>query len=153
MYSSNQCYVLWTLFPACVSVSQHETMHEDMRACVCAFVSACVCVLHENPSGLEADHQVVMRPCYGRTAGTHGPAVFQDEAQDLSSPIQILTVGHSAGQDSDAEVQSKTVSQAQSKQDLRVTMLKKGTRLTACSHSEKPVEDKCHCRDLRCRNQ
>ncbi|XP_017334392.1 tubby protein isoform X3 [Ictalurus punctatus] len=58
--------------------------------------------------------------------GTHGPAVFQDEAQDLSSPIQILTVGHSAGQDSDAEVQSKTVSQAQSKQDLRVTMLKKG---------------------------
>ncbi|XP_017334389.1 tubby protein isoform X1 [Ictalurus punctatus] len=62
----------------------------------------------------------------GKHKGTHGPAVFQDEAQDLSSPIQILTVGHSAGQDSDAEVQSKTVSQAQSKQDLRVTMLKKG---------------------------
>ncbi|XP_060796375.1 tubby protein isoform X3 [Neoarius graeffei] len=58
--------------------------------------------------------------------GTHGPAAFQDEAQDLSGQIQILTVGPSAGQDSDAEVQSKTVSRAQSKQDLRVTMLKKG---------------------------
>ncbi|XP_058257367.1 tubby protein isoform X4 [Hemibagrus wyckioides] len=58
--------------------------------------------------------------------GTHGPAAFQDEAQDLSGQIQILTVGHSAGHDSDTEVQSKAVSQAQSKQDLRVTMLKKG---------------------------
>ncbi|XP_034164326.1 tubby protein isoform X3 [Pangasianodon hypophthalmus] len=58
--------------------------------------------------------------------GTHGPAAFQDEAQDLSSQIQILTVGHSAGHDSDTEVQSKAASQTQSKQDLRVTMLKKG---------------------------
>ncbi|XP_060796374.1 tubby protein isoform X2 [Neoarius graeffei] len=62
----------------------------------------------------------------GKHKGTHGPAAFQDEAQDLSGQIQILTVGPSAGQDSDAEVQSKTVSRAQSKQDLRVTMLKKG---------------------------
>ncbi|TUL27017.1 Tubby protein [Bagarius yarrelli] len=58
--------------------------------------------------------------------GPHGPAAFQDEAQDMSSPIQILTVGHSAGHDSDSEAQSKVVSQSQSKQDLRVTMLKKG---------------------------
>ncbi|XP_046713997.1 tubby protein isoform X6 [Silurus meridionalis] len=58
--------------------------------------------------------------------GTHGSATFQDEAQDLSSQIQILTVGHSAGHDSDTELQSKGVSHAHSKQDLRVTMLKKG---------------------------
>ncbi|XP_027033938.1 tubby protein isoform X1 [Tachysurus fulvidraco] len=60
----------------------------------------------------------------GKHKGTHGPAAFQDEAQDLSSQIQILTVGHSSGHDSETEVQSKAVSQ--SKQDLRVTMLKKG---------------------------
>lgn len=84
----------------------------------------CVC-----GSDSEADHQAVVCLCCGRTAGTHGPAAFQDEAQDLSGQIQILTVGHSAGHDSDTEVQSKAVSQAQGKQDLRVTMLKKGTDL------------------------
>lgn len=109
-------------------------------ACVCICVSMCVFYMRaQSGSGAEADHQVVMCLCCGCTAGTHGPAAFQDEAQDLSSQIQILTVGHSAGQDSDTEVQSKTVSQAQSKQDLRVTMLKKGTRLNTCLHTEKPV--------------
>ncbi|KAF5891668.1 tubby protein isoform X1, partial [Clarias magur] len=62
----------------------------------------------------------------GKHKGSQGSAAFQDDAQDLGGQIQILTVGHSSGPDSDTEVQSKAVSQAQSKQDLRVTMLKKG---------------------------
>lgn len=50
-----------------------------------------------------------------------GPSSQQDD-----SPIQILTVGRTSAEESEAEpVMSCT--QSQSKQDLRVTMLKKGT--------------------------
>lgn len=106
-----------------------------MNVCVCVFVSACVC-----ESGSVADCQVLMCKCCACAAGTHTLAAFQDEAAELSSQIQILTVGHSAGHDSNTEVQSKAVSHAQSKQDLRVTMLKKGTQVTTCLHAEEPVE-------------
>lgn len=54
-------------------------------------------------------------------AAIDGLAFQQDDGQ-----IQILTVGHSATEEGEAEpVMSCTHSQ--SKQDLRVTMLKKGT--------------------------
>uniref|UniRef100_A0A671SNU1 Tubby-like protein n=1 Tax=Sinocyclocheilus anshuiensis TaxID=1608454 RepID=A0A671SNU1_9TELE len=61
--------------------------------------------------------------------GTDGPAAFQDEGQELGNQIQILTVGHSPAQESEAEGQGEAVgsTQSQGKQDLRVTMLKKGT--------------------------
>lgn len=55
------------------------------------------------------------------SAATDGPAAQQDDGQ-----IQILTVGHQTTEEGESEpVMSCT--QSQSKQDLRVTMLKKGT--------------------------
>lgn len=67
--------------------------------------------------------------CCGGTTGIDGPAAFQDEGQELGNQIQILTVGHSPAQESEAEGQGEAVgnTQSQGKQDLRVTMLKKGT--------------------------
>ncbi|XP_055057713.2 tubby protein homolog isoform X3 [Misgurnus anguillicaudatus] len=60
--------------------------------------------------------------------GIDGPAAFQDEGQELGNQIQILTVGHSPAQESEAEGQGEAVgsTQSQGKRDLRVTMLKKG---------------------------
>ncbi|XP_023187966.1 tubby protein homolog isoform X2 [Xiphophorus maculatus] len=56
----------------------------------------------------------------GKHKAINSPAAQQDDSQ-----IQILTVGHSAAEEGEAEpVMSCT--QSQSKQDLRVTMLKKG---------------------------
>lgn len=55
------------------------------------------------------------------SAAIDGLASQQDDGQ-----IQILTVGHNTTEEGEAEpVMSCT--QSQSKQDLRVTMLKKGT--------------------------
>eukprot|EP00061_Rhincodon_typus_P015670 g43473.t1 len=53
-----------------------------------------------------------------------GPAAFQDEAQEVGSQIQILTVGQSSN---DGEVDTDTAASVQQtiKQDLRVTMQKK----------------------------
>lgn len=67
--------------------------------------------------------------CCGGNTGIDGPAAFQDEGQELGNQIQILTVGHSPAQESEAEGQGEAVgsTQSQGKQDLRVTMLKKGT--------------------------
>ncbi len=67
--------------------------------------------------------------CCGGTIGIDGPAAFQEEGQELGNQIQILTVGHSPAQESEAEGQGEAVgsTQSQGKQDLRVTMLKKGT--------------------------
>ncbi|XP_016323872.1 tubby protein homolog [Sinocyclocheilus anshuiensis] len=64
----------------------------------------------------------------GKHKGIDGPAAFQDEGQELGNQIQILTVGHSPAQESEAENQGEAVgnTQSQGKQDLRVTMLKKG---------------------------
>ena len=59
------------------------------------------------------------------SAGIDGPAAFQDESQDLGSQIQILTVGHLSSDEAESDSVSST--QAYGKQDLRVTMLKKGT--------------------------
>lgn len=73
--------------------------------------------------------------CCGGTTGIDGPAAFQDEGQELGNQIQILTVGHSPAQESEAEGQGEAVgsTQSQGKQDLRVTMLKKGTPATVLS--------------------
>ncbi|XP_041916711.1 tubby protein homolog isoform X3 [Alosa alosa] len=60
----------------------------------------------------------------GKQKGIDGPAAFQDEAQNLDSQIQILTVGHLSSDE--AESDSVCSTQTHSKQDLRVTMLKKG---------------------------
>ncbi|KAI1889826.1 hypothetical protein AGOR_G00166920 [Albula goreensis] len=62
----------------------------------------------------------------GKHKGIDGPAGFQDEAQELGSQIQILTVGRLAAVDGEGEVDVVSSSQQQGKQDLRVTMLKKG---------------------------
>ncbi|XP_072554248.1 tubby protein homolog isoform X3 [Paramormyrops kingsleyae] len=52
--------------------------------------------------------------------GIDGPAGLQDEAQDPSGQVQILTVAEEVGSD------SVSGGQQQGKQDLRVSMLKKG---------------------------
>ncbi|XP_052418145.1 tubby protein homolog isoform X3 [Carassius gibelio] len=41
----------------------------------------------------------------GKHKGIDGPAAFQDEGQELGNQIQILTVGHSPAQESEAEGQ------------------------------------------------
>lgn len=56
---------------------------------------------------------------YG-SAAINSPAAQQDDSQ-----IQILTVGHSAAEEGETEA-VMSCAQSQSKQDLRVTMLKKG---------------------------
>ncbi|XP_039604440.1 tubby protein homolog isoform X2 [Polypterus senegalus] len=61
----------------------------------------------------------------GKQKGIDGPAAFQDDVQDLGGQVQILTVGQS---NTDGGNNGEPVgnSQEQSKQDLRVTMQKKG---------------------------
>ncbi|XP_017556137.1 tubby protein homolog isoform X3 [Pygocentrus nattereri] len=81
--------------------------------------------------------------------GIDGPAAFQDESQDLGSQIQILTVGHSPAQEGEAEgqgqgqgqVEAVSSMQAQGKQDLRVTMLKKGISSSMNFDEEEDDED------------
>ncbi|XP_026863248.1 tubby protein homolog isoform X5 [Electrophorus electricus] len=76
--------------------------------------------------------------------GIDGPAAFPDESQDLSSQIQILTVGHSPVPEGEGESQSPSEavssSQTQGKQDLRVTMLKKGIS-SSMNFDEEEEED------------
>ncbi|KAJ8406436.1 hypothetical protein AAFF_G00300100 [Aldrovandia affinis] len=62
----------------------------------------------------------------GKNKGIDGPAGFQDEARDLGGQIQILTVGRLAADESEGEAEAVSSGQQQGKQDLRVTMLKKG---------------------------
>ncbi|XP_044868406.1 tubby protein homolog isoform X7 [Mauremys mutica] len=56
--------------------------------------------------------------------GIDGPAAFQDDVQEVGSQIQILTVGQSSHNEDDGETVAS--GQQQSRQDLRVTMQKKG---------------------------
>ncbi|XP_065448219.1 tubby protein homolog isoform X10 [Chrysemys picta bellii] len=56
--------------------------------------------------------------------GIDGPAAFQDDVQEVGSQIQILTVGQSSHNEDDGETMAS--GQQQSRQDLRVTMQKKG---------------------------
>ncbi|XP_039390966.1 tubby protein homolog isoform X8 [Mauremys reevesii] len=56
--------------------------------------------------------------------GIDGPAAFQDDVQEVGSQIQILTVGQSTHNEDDGETVAS--GQQQSRQDLRVTMQKKG---------------------------
>jgi len=80
--------------------------------------------------------------CCGGPKGIDGPAGFQDEGQELGNQIQILTVGHSPAQESEAEGQGEAVgsTQSQGKQDLRVTMLKKGTPAIVLGVTQTRVE-------------
>uniref|UniRef100_A0A672P893 Tubby N-terminal domain-containing protein n=1 Tax=Sinocyclocheilus grahami TaxID=75366 RepID=A0A672P893_SINGR len=50
--------------------------------------------------------------------GIDGPAAFQDEGQELGNQIQILTVGHSPAQESEAECQGEAVGSTQSQVQL-----------------------------------
>ncbi|XP_018617292.1 tubby protein homolog isoform X2 [Scleropages formosus] len=60
----------------------------------------------------------------GKNKGIDGPAGLPDEAQDPSGQIQILTVGQSAAEEGDSDTLGS--GPQTTKQDLRVTMLKKG---------------------------
>ncbi|KAM4721438.1 tubby protein homolog isoform 7-T7 [Rhinophrynus dorsalis] len=71
--------------------------------------------------------------------GIDGPAAFQDEAPDTGSQIQILTVGQSSHEEDDGE--SVASGQQQSKQDLRVTMQKKGISSSMNFDEEEDEED------------
>ncbi|XP_076880089.1 tubby protein homolog isoform X2 [Brachyhypopomus gauderio] len=78
----------------------------------------------------------------GKHRGIDGPAAFQDEGQNLGSQIHILTVGHSPVQEGPGQGVGEAVSssQAQGKQDLRVTMLKKGIS-SSMNFDEEEEED------------
>ncbi|MEE6498672.1 hypothetical protein FKM82_003200 [Ascaphus truei] len=71
--------------------------------------------------------------------GIDGPAAFQDEIQDGGSQIQILTVGQSIHEEDDGE--SVASGQQQSKQDLRVTMQKKGISSSMNFDEEEDEDD------------
>ncbi|XP_030622265.1 tubby protein homolog [Chanos chanos] len=75
----------------------------------------------------------------GKHKGIDGPAAYQDDGQELGSQIQILTVGHSSLEEGGSEAMSST--QAQGKQDLRVTMLKKGISSSMNFDEEEDDED------------
>ncbi|XP_051573074.1 tubby protein homolog isoform X1 [Myxocyprinus asiaticus] len=79
----------------------------------------------------------------GKHRGIDGPAAFQDESQELGNQIQILTVGHSPAQENEAEGQGEAVdsTQSQGKQDLRVTMLKKGISSSMNFDEEEDEDD------------
>ncbi|XP_075694313.1 tubby protein homolog isoform X3 [Rhinoderma darwinii] len=73
--------------------------------------------------------------------GIDGPAAaFQDEAPDTGSHVQILTVGQSNHDDDEGETAAAT-GQQQSKQDLRVTMQKKGISSSMNFDEEEDEED------------
>ncbi|XP_060118925.1 tubby protein homolog isoform X1 [Heteronotia binoei] len=75
----------------------------------------------------------------GKHKGIDGPAAFQDDVQEVGSQVQILTVGE-ACQDED-EGETLVSNQQQSKQDLRVTMQKKGISSSMNFDEEEDEED------------
>ncbi|XP_063294665.1 tubby protein homolog isoform X4 [Pelobates fuscus] len=75
----------------------------------------------------------------GKQKGIDGPAAFQDEVQDPGSHVQILTVGQSIHDEEDGE--TTVTSQQQSKQDLRVTMQKRGISSSMNFDEEEDDED------------
>ncbi|XP_070619899.1 tubby protein homolog isoform X5 [Erythrolamprus reginae] len=70
--------------------------------------------------------------------GIDGPAAFQDEAQIAGSQVQILTVGESCHDEDDGEVLATS---QQGKQDLRITMQKKGISSSMNFDEEEDEED------------
>lgn len=75
----------------------------------------------------------------GKHKGIDGPAAFQDEVQEIGSQIQILTIGQSGHDEDDADTVAS--GQQQSKQDLRVTMQKKGISSSMNFDEEEDEED------------
>ncbi|XP_043938739.1 tubby protein homolog isoform X5 [Protopterus annectens] len=71
--------------------------------------------------------------------GIDGPAAFQDEVPEVGSQIQILTVGQTNQDEGDGETTAS--SQQQGKQDLRVTMQKKGISSSMNFDEEDDEED------------
>ncbi|XP_041445618.1 tubby protein homolog isoform X3 [Xenopus laevis] len=70
--------------------------------------------------------------------GIDGPAAFQDEASSPGSQVQILTVGQSSHEEEAAE---SVASGQQGKQDLRITMQKKGISSSMNFDEEEDEED------------
>ncbi|XP_043938738.1 tubby protein homolog isoform X4 [Protopterus annectens] len=75
----------------------------------------------------------------GKHKGIDGPAAFQDEVPEVGSQIQILTVGQTNQDEGDGETTAS--SQQQGKQDLRVTMQKKGISSSMNFDEEDDEED------------
>ncbi|KAM8939671.1 tubby protein homolog [Pelodytes ibericus] len=70
--------------------------------------------------------------------GIDGPAAFHDEAQDPGSHVQILTVGQTIQDDEERDTMATG---QQSKQDLRVTMQKRGISSSMNFDEEEDEED------------
>ncbi|KAI1903912.1 hypothetical protein AGOR_G00000290 [Albula goreensis] len=79
----------------------------------------------------------------GKHRGVEGPAALQDETQDLGSQTRILAVGQSGGDAGAGEGQGEALGAApqQGKQDLRLTMLKKGISSSMNFDEEEDDED------------
>ncbi|XP_048341241.1 tubby protein homolog isoform X2 [Sphaerodactylus townsendi] len=75
----------------------------------------------------------------GKHKGIDGPAAFQDDVQEVGSQIQILTVGEACQDEDDSE--TLATNHQQSKQDLRVTMQKKGISSSMNFDEEEDEED------------
>ncbi|XP_035275762.1 tubby protein homolog isoform X2 [Anguilla anguilla] len=77
----------------------------------------------------------------GKHKGIDGPAGLQEEVRDLGSEIQILKVGRLAAGEGEGEADAVSSGQPQGKQDLRVTMLKKGISSSMNFDEEEDDED------------
>ncbi|XP_061466302.1 tubby protein homolog isoform X8 [Rhineura floridana] len=75
----------------------------------------------------------------GKHKGIDGPAAFQDDVQEVGSQVQILTVGEACQDEDDGE--TIAISQQQGKQDLRLTMQKKGISSSMNFDEEEDEED------------
>nr|XP_056707462.1 tubby protein homolog isoform X2 [Euleptes europaea] len=75
----------------------------------------------------------------GKHKGIDGPAAFQDDVQEVGSQVQILTVGEACQVEDEGETLASN--QQQSKQDLRVTMQKKGISSSMNFDEEEDEED------------
>ncbi|XP_008115847.1 tubby protein homolog isoform X3 [Anolis carolinensis] len=70
--------------------------------------------------------------------GIDGPAAFQDDAKEVGSRVQILTVGEACQDEDDGEI---IASCQQGKHDLRVTMQKKGISSSMNFDEEEDEDD------------
>ncbi|XP_054828051.1 tubby protein homolog [Eublepharis macularius] len=75
----------------------------------------------------------------GKNKGIDGPAAFQDDVQEVGSQVQILTVGEACQNEDEGDALPSN--QQQSKQDLRVTMQKKGISSSMNFDEEEDEED------------
>ncbi|XP_043561762.1 tubby protein homolog isoform X3 [Chiloscyllium punctatum] len=115
-----------------------EAEHEDVK--VVTDVQAPKPTKKSKSSAAGSQAASLKKEKKAKPKGIDGPAAFQDEAQEVGSQIQILTVGQSSNDD-EADTDTAASAQQTTKQDLRVTMQKKGISSSMNFDEEEDEED------------